>query len=128
MTAPSRHVCGWKTRPKRSASRLASVPPHNNFVVECLFPPIRRKFCFPLVHWGVCIQTEPTQVNRFLSRLSLILLLCLAVAATAQTALKAKSATPQRPLTALPYTPSLDIPSMDKTVDPCTNFYAYSCG
>jgi endothelin-converting enzyme/putative endopeptidase len=29
---------------------------------------------------------------------------------------------------ALPYSPSLDLTSMDKTVDPCVDFYAYSCG
>jgi endothelin-converting enzyme/putative endopeptidase len=34
----------------------------------------------------------------------------------------------ERPLTQLPYTPSLDIPSMDRGVDPCTDFYLYSCG
>ena len=28
----------------------------------------------------------------------------------------------------LPYSPSLDVTSMDKTIDPCTDFYAYSCG
>ncbi len=34
----------------------------------------------------------------------------------------------QRPLTELPYTPSLDVPSMDKNADPCGDFYQFSCG
>ena len=29
---------------------------------------------------------------------------------------------------ALPYTPSLNLTSMDKTIDPCVDFYRYSCG
>ncbi len=38
------------------------------------------------------------------------------------------AATPQRPLTALPYTPSLDSTVMDRSVDPCVDLYQFSCG
>lgn len=34
----------------------------------------------------------------------------------------------ERPLTALPYTPSLDPSAMDRSVDPCVDLYAFSCG
>src|SRR5712675_2282271 len=33
-----------------------------------------------------------------------------------------------KPVTALPYTPSLDVPSMDKSADTCVDFYQYTCG
>jgi putative endopeptidase len=32
-----------------------------------------------------------------------------------------------RPLTTLPYTQGLDVSAMDRSVDPCTSFYRYSC-
>jgi putative endopeptidase len=57
---------------------------------------------------------------RFIS-LFLTLLSCMA---WAQQAAKAPAETP---LTALPYSPSLDTTSMDKSVDPCVDFYSYSC-
>ncbi len=38
------------------------------------------------------------------------------------------SAQTEKPLTSFPYTPGLDVSSMDKTSDPCVNFYQYSCG
>ncbi len=61
-----------------------------------------------------------TQTTRL--HLSLVFLLS-ATLASAQ-----NSSGTQASESALPYTPSLDVSAMDKSVDPCVDLYHYSCG
>jgi len=51
-----------------------------------------------------------------------------ALLVTAGLAQAGNSQTVEHPYHALPYTPSLDVASMDRSVDACEDLYTYSCG
>ena len=52
----------------------------------------------------------------------------LALAAASLSACFAQSAPADQPLDKIPYSPSLDTADMDRTADPCVDFYQYVCG
>ena len=61
-------------------------------------------------------------MKNFLMQLSVVALSSVGTAAIAQ------ANSTEQPATSFPYTPGLDVNAMDKTADPCVDFYQYTCG
>src|ERR1051325_7296063 len=71
-------------------------------------------------------MSNPMRLRAFGS--SAVLIISVLFSAAQKVPRKPVTAPEKGPLNQLPYTPSLDLTAMDKTVDPCVDFYTYSCG
>ena len=69
-----------------------------------------------------------TRIQPILIALAALILISTAVFGQSAGSSSRSSADKDKPITALPYTPSLDLSAMDKGADPCVDFYQYTCG
>jgi putative endopeptidase len=66
-------------------------------------------------------------LEEFVKTKNIFVLLCLCVVGIVACS-HTNAPAPQSAEPTLPYTPSLDVASMDRAVNPCEDFYTYSCG